>query len=381
MKILVFEFGGGVLNSFDIHAALRNKKISYQTVSYSFADTNHDEYFKYRFLKVLKEGLYDAVFSINYFPLVAECCFESGIKYLAWSFDNPLNATNVEETMGLETNHVFLFDRDLVKKYTSQGFDNVKHLPLAVNCDRLDTIRLTKDDERYISPVSFVGRLYDSQLPVLSGFVDEYLKGYLEAIETAQTDMYGVSVIHDMVTEELVAKINRFTNEEINRDWLIYELEKAVTRRERVLLIRMLSDRYPFKLYSVDQHPAFVNIEYMGTCNYVTEMPKVFKLSAINLNIALKTITSGIPQRIVDIMGAQGLCLTNFQPELLEHFENGRDIVFYDSMEDAIDKAQYLLTHEEDREAIRINGYNRMREAFSYEQRFEQMFESAGIHI
>ena len=110
-----------------------------------------------------------------------------------------------------------------------------------------------------------------------------------------------------------------------------------------------------------------------GYVDYTTEMPKVFAGSRINLNISLKSIRHGIPLRAMEIMGAGGFLLSNFQSDFLLHFEPGIDFVYYEDCKDAIEKAHYYLSHEEERLAIAENGLQKIRAAHTYEIRLAEM--------
>lgn len=70
--------------------------------------------------------------------------------------------------------------------------------------------------------------------------------------------------------------------------------------------------------------------------DYYTVMNKIFYLSKINLNITLPSIESGIPQRVLDIMGSGGFVLTNYQPEIEEVFEIGKDIEVFHTLEELV---------------------------------------------
>ena len=56
-------------------------------------------------------------------------------------------------------------------------------------------------------------------------------------------------------------------------------------------------------------------------------MPLIFRESKINLNITLRSITSGMPLRALDIMGAGGFLLSNYQQELAENYIDGEELV------------------------------------------------------
>jgi spore maturation protein CgeB len=110
-----------------------------------------------------------------------------------------------------------------------------------------------------------------------------------------------------------------------------------------------------------------------GFAKSMTEMPKIFRLSRINLNFTSKPIRTGIPQRIWDILGAGGFVLTNYQSEIPEYFEIGRDLETFSGEEELLEKIDYYLAHEEERRAIAQNGYQKAKERYSLREKVEKM--------
>ncbi len=115
--------------------------------------------------------------------------------------------------------------------------------------------------------------------------------------------------------------------------------------------------------------------------DYTSQMPKIFRDSKINLNMSLRSITSGIPLRALDVMGAGGFLLSNYQPELAECFEDGKELALYGSAQELIEKAAYYLAHEEERQEIAAAGFRKVQELFSYEVKVKQMLELAGCRL
>ncbi len=107
----------------------------------------------------------------------------------------------------------------------------------------------------------------------------------------------------------------------------------------------------------------------------MTHMPLVFNNSRINLNMTIRNIRTGIPLRVWDILGAGGFLLTNFQVELPDYFENGKDIVYYEDINDCCRKAEYYLAHEDERRQIAFNGYNIVKQNHSYTQRIATILD------
>ena len=108
-------------------------------------------------------------------------------------------------------------------------------------------------------------------------------------------------------------------------------------------------------------------------------MPYVFKCSKINLNITLRSIKNGIPLRCMDIMGAGGFLMTNFQADLLNHFVPYVDFVYFESKDDLIRKCDYYLKHEDERIKIAANGHKKVLQLHNYRTRLNEIFSVCGL--
>lgn len=387
MHILIYERKEAYTQT-DLIFALKNAGIRISTFTYTFENKSHDDNFTLYFLKLLSENSYDAVFSINYYPLIAECCYKKNMKYISWSYDCPLNVRNIEETLSYPTNYVFLFDRIQALKYINKGFDHIYHLPLAVNTSRLDQmIPLSSHYHKYGSDISFVGSLYESTYQRLIQPLPDYLKGYLDSMCDTQLLLYGCFFLDDTITQGLINLINEFydhanpqKNFHIIKEELSYSMATQVTNYERIRLLKLLSTIPDCTINLFSPHNlADTSLTFKGPIDYMSEMPYVFKTSKINLNITLKCIQSGIPLRALDIMGCGGFLLSNYQAEMTEFFRPGIDFVSYGSMDEAKDLAKYYLSHEEERKTIAQNGYEIVKQHFTYEKQLKQIFDIVNI--
>ena len=143
-------------------------------------------------------------------------------------------------------------------------------------------------------------------------------------------------------------------------------------------MLNSLAKKYTVTLYSDkfqydDIDPGIVLREQQ---NYYTEMPKVFYMSKINLNITSKSMESGIPQRVWDILAVGGFCLTNYQPELEDYFEIGRDLVVYHDISECEELIGYYLTHERERLQIALNGYKRVQQVGDIKYRLQKVIDN-----
>ncbi len=110
--------------------------------------------------------------------------------------------------------------------------------------------------------------------------------------------------------------------------------------------------------------------------DYYTDMNKIFYLSRINLNITLPSIETGLPQRILDIMGSGGFVLTNYQQEIEDYFVIGQDIEVFRDVDELLEKVSYYLSHEKERLRIAMNGYQKVRDQFSYTHQLEYILQT-----
>jgi len=79
-----------------------------------------------------------------------------------------------------------------------------------------------------------------------------------------------------------------------------------------------------------------------------------------------------VTRRIFEGMACGKMVLTDRLPEetgLSEMFVDGEDIVYYDNAKDAIEKIRYYASHDEERERIALNGFNKVMAEHSQVQR------------
>lgn len=390
--MLILTVDAGSYIHVDLLQKLKEMGFHFNNMRYQFEKNNWDlkydnDEFEALFRKEL-ETSYDCVITTNFYPIIARICHEKGIKYLAWSYDSPMNLPSTKE-MEHSTNYIFLFDKAEAQKYRDMGFDNVYHLPLAVNCDRLDKC---KPEQRFSTDVSLMGQLYESTLPALKKIMSDYQQELMDKLVQTQLNVYGNWFVDSMLTDTIISDINSHFLSlskdaiQITRPQLSYSIAQQITHIERITLLRLFHnmgfkvDLYTYKL-SESENILLKDINIHGTVDYLREMPVLFKSSKINLNPTLKNITSGISLRALDILGCGGFLLTNFQPEIDEYFTDGEELVMYTSMEDAVDKASFYLSNEKQRIRIARKGYEKIRNNFGYENRINEMFKIAALSL
>jgi hypothetical protein len=114
----------------------------------------------------------------------------------------------------------------------------------------------------------------------------------------------------------------------------------------------------------------------------VQEMVKLYSRSQINLGFAgvgySKTLMC-LKGRDFEVPMSGGLYLTQDNPELRFVYEVGREIETYKNEKECVEKIRYLLNHPEIAADIREAGRQRALRDHTWEKRFEQLFNLAGL--
>lgn len=375
MKVLFWQWNAFMQKGME--HALQKLNIEYRVFYYQLSDWEQDSLFTQKLEAELKKETFDTVLSVNYCPLVSEVCQNHHLKYIAWVYDSPIHIRDLSSFHN-PCNHIYFFDRGQAEKYRKEGYKTVFHLPLAAD----ETVWTFHDlPDSYDCDVAFLGQLYRSDFNYLMAPLPQYYRGMMDGILAAQGQLYGAYLLDDMITETLMKELNKFylkasgNEKQVQKAEMEFACACEVTGRERLMALILLAKRYHVHLYSGDRDVQIEGIKLKGYADYYTQMPSVFKNAKVNLNISLKTIRTGIPLRVLDVLSCGGFLITNYQEELLEYFEPEIDLVIYDNILDMILKTDYYLKHENERKAIAANGYQKVKQLFSFEDRIRRLFE------
>lgn len=361
------------------------------------------------------------VFSINFFPAISYTCNHFKVPYVCWSVDSPVPEL-FSNALKNEWNRIFLFDKAQYEFFRPQNPEHIFYLPLSTNVKRWENVilNMTEDDyAKYDADVSFVGSLYTEKCRydtlIASGtahsasasahstapsdgypanygnahsLISPYTQGFVDGLMEAQMKVYGYNFISDNLTDHVINEIanadpdfyegsDTYTD---TRQYLVAHqyigIKLAALERERTL--NRLAKHFRVALYTHSDTSPLKGVDCRGGVNTLIEMPKVFHASKINLNITMRPIETGLSLRVWDILGCGGFLLTNYQAEIPEYFEIGRDLETYESMEELEQKVQYYLTHEDERSEIAIRGYEKVAMHHTYELRIAEMIKILG---
>lgn len=390
LNIQTFFANRDLLDAFEHYKDRDGNSLEILRYPYTYDEkkARNDPEFESDFLSTLRRETPDFVFSFNFLPVISKVCKTADVFYVSWTYSNPEIFLYSYQIIN-PCNLVLMFDSKEYEKFKRGGINTVEYLPLAASTRRLDSMLPDKKiRERYETSVSFVGSLYterqqyyDQIIPMLS----DYHKGYLEGLIRAQLMVDGVNFIEDCLNPEIVEAMQKASNihpypdsaETLEYLFANYIINRQITIIERMELLTLIGKYFPVSLYTYKQNNAFhpEGVTNMGPADYYTEMPYVFKLSKINLNITLRSIQNGIPLRAYDILGSGGFLLSNYQTDLARHFVPDEDYVYYENREDLLRKIEYYLSHEDERSAIAHNAHTKVSREHTFDVRAGQIIE------
>lgn len=367
-------------------------KLGYQVIriTQKIESVDYDKKYLATLSEVMMKEHIDCVFSINFIPIISRVCNIFHTMYVSWTVDSPLLQL-YSNTIYNQCNRIFIFDRMLYQEFHSQNPNCIFYLPLATNVNHFDNIMITREDEKkFQTDLSFIGSLYTEKCKYNEiKYMPDYLKGYVDGIIESQLKIYGYNFIEAILTDDIVNEFKQYAGwiplaedyRENDKEIVAQEyIGVKCSEIERIRLLRSLSKRYGVDLYTLSDTSMIPDIHNKGPARSRIDMPKIFKCSKINLNITAKTIRSGLSLRIFDIIGSGGFLLTNYQSEIPEYFEIGKDLEVYGSQEELFSKVEYYLTHDDERREVADSGYKKVCQYHTYEKRIEEMFQIIGLN-
>ena len=336
--------------------------------------------------RMVKQNKCDGVLSWNYYVAVSVACERLGIPYISWIFDSPL-VSIYTDTMLNSCNYFFVFDKMFCQDIKAKGC-NSYYLPLAVNATRLGAMNITDEQiSRFSEEVSFVGSLYtlNGYNTAKKCFSEEIIAKHEKIFSKQYGDWQNDYICTD-VTDEDVASMEKyapigdaeaFPYMSKKDRYVGAMLYPKMAEYERFRILNELAKHCRVSFYNgYEDHSMLKNVICKPETNYELETPIVYFSSKINLNMTLRSIQTGLPLRVFDIMGVGGFLMSNYQQEFEELYTPDKDVVLYSSIDELIDKTKFYLTHERERLTIAMNGYKRTISEHTMKIRAVQMLNT-----
>lgn len=328
---------------------------------------------------------FSCLISYLFVPEISNICQQMGLTYIGWVYDSPLMSL-FHPAVKNPCNYLFIFDRAEYEHMLPYGIPHLYYLPLGVNLSRTGALNISPQNEKqFTCDISFIGNLYERNS------YNSFISQFPESI-AAELKLYLLKNLckwHDVrpwprVSEKAAAFMsetfgaNFWNRQQMDLDLYLglLFLSRKLAEMERVTVLNALSEQYTVNLYTRSSRRNLPKVNVHESVDYYTDMNKIFYLSRINLNITLPSIETGLPQRILDIMGSGGFVLTNYQQEIEDYFEIGKEIEVFHDLDELLDKTSYYLSHENERLRIAMGGYQKVRDRFSYMHQLQQILQT-----
>lgn len=331
------------------------------------------------------------IMSIDLQDNLALAAQKAGIKYVSVVWDAPY--FSLYSPYGrMECCYFSVFDRKDYARCKERKTPHIIYQPLSVERDFMTAMHANMDsgsgNPQYQHDICFIGGLYDNN------FYDEFMINapsvlqdyFISIFEEAAFKWDGIDRIYGKTSPEILEYMRKavpgfqFVNFFEVEDTEIFEgayLIRKIANIERIGILNLLAESYRVTFYTNSKTAKDVlsGVEICPPINPTKEAFEVFYRSKINLNIALKGIERGTPLRVINICAAGGFALTNYCPETAELFEEDKELVMFKSPEELIEKADYYLTHEAEREAIARAGYEKVLRCYTSEEKCKKLME------
>lgn len=354
-------------------------------------NVDEDDAYKEKIEEIIKKEKPDFVFSINFIPIISKICNSCiNLKYLCWIVDCPYLGL-YSNTINLKNNYIYVFDRIQYSEFAPRcTSSHIFYFPLGCDLDGFEKINISDEDVKYYeSDVSFVGSLYSEKSPYnkIEQRLPKYVQGYIRAILESQSLICGSNIIPEIMNDSILQQLEQCivltqnSNYDIDIKTMLYNilLNPKCTEIERIKTLNSIAKYFSVDLYTNSDTSKLSGVACHGSVGTYGGMIKVFKSSKINLNITAKGIQSGGSLRVYDILACESMLITNYQRDLAEQFEDGKDLVFYYNIEDLIYKINYYLNHDEKRKEIARNGYLKVKNKYTYTLRILEMLRLANL--
>ena len=342
-------------------------------------------------LGYMEEQEIDMLLSLFFIMNAALAAYKRKIPYVSILWDAPYQ-TVYNVLAKLDNVYISTFDRLDQERFAAYGIRNALYQPLSVS--KTDVLEWNREIQEtlqghYIHDICFVGRLYENNsYDNMIKAIPVNMQYYFNSIfEEAAFRWDGVNRVYGKTSQEILNYIKIMNPdfmipdtqqdiEEVRYFEVIYLIRK-LAHIERMAVLDLLAENHSVTLYTDSHEEAkkLHNVNVNPPVVFGKAASLVYAGSKINLNISLKGIEGGTPQRIMDIMGAGGFVLSSYCLETAEIFEEDKEIVMFRTPEELLEKVDYYLGHDAEREKIARAGYEKVINCYTYERKMKELID------
>jgi spore maturation protein CgeB len=103
------------------------------------------------------------------------------------------------------------------------------------------------------------------------------------------------------------------------------------------------------------------------------EESAIYRRAKIGINLSHFDLGRYSSDRIHSIIGSGTFCLTKWYPDIELEFEPGKHVAVWHTLDELVEKVNYYLEHEDEREAIAAAGYRLVHERDTWGSRIKEL--------
>ncbi|OGI05511.1 MAG: hypothetical protein A2X42_00190 [Candidatus Margulisbacteria bacterium GWF2_38_17] len=289
------------------------------------------------------------------------------IPYAVFLFDFPLRPLVLANHRNEYLKALFVWDREYISLFQSLGIKQTHYLPLATLPSYFDQPR----SEEQIYQVSFIGAIIDdNSLKAHQNKLPPGLREQADILIKSKTKNNNFNIcIPEIITNK--------NNENYLRDFFGY-INARHSSYYRKNLIYHISRNHIVDVFGNKEWLATDNrsIRVHPTINYKKDIFSIYHQSKINLNFSASQLASSINQRVFDCFASNSFLLTDDKSDLDYLFaQDDIRIPSFSSRSDLLDKINYFLTHENERNEISQTIKNVIIKKHTWLHRMEQVLD------
>jgi len=172
---------------------------------------------------------------------------------------------------------------------------------------------------------------------------------------------------------------------DLTRDWypVIFTGTWMDIGIDRPIWMKPIRDALDLTIFSMNPD-AWVERGYVAQSGmWDDNYPYLISKAKVNLGLDWRFDVEGYwSDRDAQIMGAGGFVLTRYVLGKEFHYgPDGENVVYYTDQKDCIEKANYYLEHEEEREEIARRGYEYVTKYMDFDYRVRQLLTIMKFHL
>lgn len=369
----------------EIISAMKRLDVRLRLITIEQEELGQEDFIE-KIIKNIIEFKPDFVFTINHLGIDREGTLSQFLTRIemplaSWYVDNPNLIIKRYRKNVTPYCTMFLWDRNSLADMHSLGFENCFYLPLGVDERRFRPMQGETNPLSCLScDVAFAGnsmvekvRKRLNKVKVSGGLENHFRDIASDFCKNGHRQIEDVIRLEHCQVYDSFKKLNiddkaNFETALLWEATRIYRLERV----KRLLPFNPLIVGDPYWSELLDSQL----FRYHKELSYYTELPYFYNVTKINFNATSMQMKGAVNQRVFDVPACKGFLLTDFQEQMGELFDIGKEAICYSDPGEIEEMTGYFLSHEKERTRIAEKGYERVIRDHTYVSRVSSMIET-----